>query len=86
MNTSKIIKCWTKSKSTNITCSTLKNPDNAIVGNESMFILTILEKIKETSLKPSQGSNSIINNSKLSRSESQTNKYTIKQIKICSKK
>ena len=29
----------------------LKNPDGAIVSDESMFILTILEEIKETRLK-----------------------------------
>ena len=34
----------------------LKIPDSEIVGNESMFILTVLEKIKETRFKFSQGS------------------------------
>ena len=34
----------------------LKNPDDAIVANGSMFVLTILEKMKETILKFSQGS------------------------------
>ena len=34
----------------------LKNPDNEIVANESMFVLTILLKIKETKLKFSPGS------------------------------
>ena len=34
----------------------LKNPDGAIVSDESMFTLTILEKIKETRLKFSHGS------------------------------
>ena len=29
----------------------LKNPDNTLVDNESMFFWTILEKIKETRLK-----------------------------------
>ena len=29
----------------------LKNPDNAIVANQSIFVLTILEKIKETRLQ-----------------------------------
>ena len=58
----------------------LRNPDNAIVADESMFVLTILEKIKETRLKFSQES------VKLSRSESYTNKCTTKLIKICSKK
>ena len=29
----------------------LKNPDSEIVANESMFTLTVLEKIKETKLK-----------------------------------
>ena len=32
----------------------LKNPDNKIVVNKSMFVLTILENIKETKLKFSQ--------------------------------
>ena len=32
------------------------NPDDSTVVNESMFALTILEKIKETRLKFSQGS------------------------------
>ena len=32
------------------------NPDDSTVANESMFDLTILEKIKETRLKFSQGS------------------------------
>ena len=34
----------------------LKNPGNEIVANESMIVLTILEKVKETRLKFSQGS------------------------------
>ena len=34
----------------------LKNPNNEIVANEFMFVLTSLEKIKETRLKISQGS------------------------------
>ena len=38
----------------------LKNPDNEIVANESMFVLTILEKIKETRLKFSQGSVTVL--------------------------
>ena len=29
----------------------LKNPDNEIVANESMFVLTISEKVKEMRLK-----------------------------------
>ena len=33
----------------------LKNPDHAIVANESMFVLTILERIKGTRLTFSQG-------------------------------
>ena len=33
----------------------LKNPDDAIVANESPFVLTILENVKETRLKFSQG-------------------------------
>ena len=42
----------------------LKNPDNVIVTNESMFVLTILEKIF------SRKCNSIIKDGKLSRSKS----------------
>ena len=38
----------------------LKNPDDIVVGNESMFVLTILEKIKETRLKFSQGSGTVL--------------------------
>ena len=34
----------------------LKNPDNEIVANESMCVLTILKKIKEMRLKFSEGS------------------------------
>ena len=33
-----------------------KNSDSAVVANESMFVLTILEEIKETRLTFSQGS------------------------------
>ena len=51
--------------------------------DQSMFVLTILEKIKETRLKFSHKS---YKRWKTTRSESQTNIYTIKQIKICSKK
>ena len=35
--------------------SKLQNPADVIVGNESMFVLTILEKINKTGLKFSQG-------------------------------
>ena len=38
----------------------LKNLENAIVANESMFVLTVLEKIKETRLKFSQGSITVL--------------------------
>ena len=38
------------------TVGQLKIPDKAIIDNESMFVLTILEKIKETRLKFSQES------------------------------
>ena len=37
-----------------------KNPNNEIVANESMFALTILEKNKETRLKFSQGSVTVL--------------------------
>ena len=33
-----------------------KNSDSAVVANESMFVLTTLEEIKETRLTFSQGS------------------------------
>ena len=38
----------------------LKNPDHVVVANESMFVSTILEKIKETRLKFSQGSVTVL--------------------------
>ena len=38
----------------------LKNPDDVVVANISMFFLTILEKIKETRLKFSQGSVTVL--------------------------
>ena len=38
----------------------LKNPDDAVVTNESMFLLTISEKIKETGLNFSQGSVTVL--------------------------
>ena len=38
----------------------LKIPKNEIVFNESMFVLIILEKIKETRLKFSQGSVTVL--------------------------
>ena len=38
----------------------LKTPDIASVESESMFVLTILEKIKETRLKFSQGSVTVL--------------------------
>ena len=37
-----------------------KNPDDVVVANISMFFLTILEKIKETRLKFSQGSVTVL--------------------------
>ena len=46
-----------------------------------MFMLTILEKIKEIRLEFSQASATVIKDGKLSRS-SYTSKYTTKQIKI----
>ena len=38
----------------------LKYPDSEIVAKESMFVLTILEKFKETRLKFSQGSVTVL--------------------------
>ena len=39
----------------------LKIPDDVVVANESMFVLTILEKLKKkTGLKFSQGSVSVL--------------------------
>ena len=38
----------------------LKNTDNKIVANESMFFLTILQKVKETRLKFSQESVTVL--------------------------
>ena len=66
----------------------LKNIDGINTdGEKSMFILTILEKVKETRLKNfSRKCTNIIKDGKLSRSESYNNIYTTIQIKICSKK
>ena len=65
----------------------LRNPDDAVVANESIFVLTILEKVNKTEIKIfSRKCNIIINNGKVLKSENFTNKYTIKQIGICSKK
>ena len=49
-----------------------------------MFVLTILGKIKKNHIKVfSRKCNSIIKDGKLSRRESQPNKYTTKEIEIC---
>ena len=50
----------------------LENPDDAIVANKSMFVLTILEKKNQRNeIKIfSRKCNSIINNGKLSRTKS----------------
>ena len=45
---------WLKNNSANRIRWVIKNSDDVIVANESMFILTILDKIKETRLKFSQ--------------------------------
>ena len=38
----------------------LKKPDDTVVANESMFVLTMLERIKETRLKFSQVSVTVL--------------------------
>ena len=38
----------------------LKNPDDTVVANESMFVFRMLEKIKETRLKFSQVSVTVL--------------------------
>ena len=38
----------------------LKNSGDAVAANESMFVLTILENVKETRLKFSQGSGTVL--------------------------
>ena len=38
----------------------LKNPDDAVIANDFMFVLTILEKIIETRLKFSLGSVTVL--------------------------
>ena len=38
----------------------LQSPNNEIVANQSMFVLAILEKIKETKLRFSQGSLTVL--------------------------
>ena len=60
--------------------------DNAINidNNQSMFVLTILEKIKETRLKISQGSVTVL--WKRASYQETTVKLTIKQIKISTNK
>ena len=55
--------------------------------DQSMFFLTILEKNKKNEINIfSRMCKSTINNDKLSSNESEINKHTTKQIKICSKK
>ena len=46
----------TEINSANIISCEIKNDNNPIVVNESMFVLPTLEKTKETRLKFSQGS------------------------------
>ena len=56
-------------------------------GTQSIFTLTVLEKIKEKGIKIfSRKCKSIIKDGKLSRSAIWTNRYTMKQIKICCQK
>ena len=38
----------------------LKNPDDAVVANESMFVLKIFKKIKKTRLKVLEGSPTVL--------------------------
>ena len=65
----------------------LKYPDNATADNESMFALTNFRKNQRNNVNIfSRKCNSIIKNIKLSRGESEADKYTIKQMKNCSKK
>ena len=63
-----------------------KIPANVVAANESMFVLTILEKIRKGIKVFSQNCKTTTKDSKLSRSDSSTNKYAVKQIKIYSKK
>ena len=52
----------------------------------SVLVLTILEKIKKTRLRFSEGrKSSLIRDDKLSRSKSWTNKYTTKKIQSTAK-
>ena len=62
----------------------LKNPNNKIVANESMFVLAISEKIKETKSKFSQGSVTAL--SIMGNYQEARVKLRNTQIKICSKK
>ena len=65
----------------------LKKLDNANNNADFMYDLTIIEKNKRNEIKIfSRRCISTIKDGKLSRSEIWTNKYTIKQIKIYSKK
>ena len=63
------------------------NAKDAGDNDQSMLVLTILEKNQRNEIKIFSGEwNSIIKDGELSRSKSETNKCTIKQIKICCKK
>ena len=64
------------------------NATDAAGSDQSMFVLTIFKKIKETRLKYSQEIVKVLQkiaNYKEVRVKL-SNKYTIKQIKICSKR
>ena len=55
----------------------LKNPDDSVVANESMFVLTILEKNQRNEIKIfSRKCNSIIKDGKLSRGDPVSTQYS----------
>ena len=68
--------CWSNCWS--IFVDQLKNPNDAVVANKSMFVLTILEKIKKARLKFPQGSVTVL--SKMSINEEARVKLTNTQL------
>ena len=68
----KVIRRWSTKNSTNRIRWTIKNPYDAVVPDKPVFVITIIEKIKETRLKfeiKIFSRKGIIKNGKLSRSE-----------------
>ena len=51
---------WISIKISNVVEYGLRNPDDTVVANKSMFVLIILENIKQVRLKISQGSVTVL--------------------------